>query len=252
MIDIHTHILPHLDDGAKDTATSLALLQEQMAQGVTTVVFTPHYYGRKHSPTRFLEKRSEAYERLKGNIPSELNVRLGAEVHFSGINVPEYDEFCKLAIEGTTYLLLELPFTTKWTRELTEKIADFVYETGYTPIIAHVERYKEVLKKPTLVNELVEMGCLIQVNAQSFLDKKQKGFVFALVKHGLVHCIGSDTHDMDTRKPCLAEAKIAFEKEGCAEAWEYIQSNMQKVLSNEEVEVCQTLPIKKKLFGGYR
>ena len=251
MIDIHTHILPHLDDGAKDTATSLAIMQKQLAQGVKTVVFTPHYYGRKHPPARFLEKRNAAFERLKGSIPSDLNVRLGAEVHFTGINVPEYDELCKLAIEDTTYLLLELPFTTKWTRELTEKIADFVYETGYTPIIAHVERYKEVLKKPALVNELVEIGCLIQVNAQSFLDKKTKRFAFALVKHGLVHCIGSDTHDMEEREPCLAEAKGAFEKESLAEDWENIQDNMQKILSDEELELFVDGKVK-KVFGKYK
>lgn len=252
MVDIHTHILPHLDDGAKDTATSLAMLEEQLSQGVTTVVFTPHYYGRKHSPARFLEKRNEAYARLQERIPQGINVRLGAEVHFTGINVPEYEELCKLAIEGTTYILLELPFTTKWTRELTNIIADFVYETGYTPIIAHVERYKEVLKNPELVNELVELGCLIQVNAQAFLDKKQKGFALALVKRGLMHCIGSDSHDLEERKPCLAEAKEVFKQEGFAEAWEIIQENMRKVLSNEEVEVCQATPIKKRLFGGYR
>ena len=251
MIDIHTHILPHLDDGAKDTATSLAILQEQRSQGVTTMVFTPHYYGRKHPPVRFLERRNDAYARLKDRIPSDLDVRLGAEVHFTGINVPDYDELCKLAIENTTYILLELPFTTKWTHELTEKIADFVYETGYTPIIAHVERYGEVLKKPALVNELVEMGCLIQVNAQSFLDKKTKSFAFALVKHGLAHCVGSDTHDMEERKPCLMDAKAAFEKEGLSKEWETIQNNMQKVLSNEEVEVSVD-GIVKKFLGKYK
>ena len=251
MIDIHTHILPHLDDGAKDTATSLAIMQEMLSQGVTTAVFTSHYYGRKHSPTRFIQKRNEAYERLKTHIPAGLNARLGAEVHFSGINVPEYDELCKLAIEGTTYILLELPFTTKWTRELTELIADFVYETGYTPIIAHVERYKEVLKKPSLVNELVNMGCLIQVNAQSFLDKKTKNFAFALVKHGLVHCIGSDSHDMDTRKPCLIAARAAFEQAGYIAEWEKIQENMKKVLANEEVDVSGYGMVK-KFFGKYK
>ena len=251
MIDIHTHILPHLDDGAKDTATSLAILKDQLSQGVGTVVFTPHFYGRKHSPVRFLEKRNAAYARLKEQIPPELNVRLGVEVHFTGINVPEYEELCKLAIEGTTYLLLELPFTTKWTRELTEKIADFAYETGYTPIIAHVERYNEVLKKPALVNELVDMGCLIQVNAQSFLEKKTKGFAFALVRHGLVHCVGSDTHDLENRIPCLSAAKVAFEKEGLIAAWDIIQDNMQKVLSNEEVALAVEGRVK-KFLGKYR
>lgn len=251
MIDIHTHILPHLDDGAKDTATAAALLQTQMQQGVRSVVFTPHFYGKKNSPQRFLEKRDHAFANIEQIIPEGLEVRLGAEVHFTGVNVPEYDALCSLAIEGTKYILLELPFTTKWTKGVMQKIADFVYETGYTPIIAHVERYREVLKNPVLVNEFVNMGCLIQVNARSFLEKREKSFVFALLKHGLVHCVGSDTHDLDERKPCLAEAKRAIENAGYGEEWAKIQCIMQDILADNKVETQYASPVK-KFFGKYR
>lgn len=251
MIDVHTHILPHIDDGAKDLTTAKALLQEEQAQGVSCVVFTPHYYGRKYSPQSFLEKREEAFSQIKDFLPQGLQVKLGAEVHFSGVNVPEYDKLCSLAIEGTKYILLELPFTEKWRDNLLNKVSDFVCETGYTPIIAHVERYSEVRKTPSIVNELIEMGCLIQINASSFWDKKDKGFAFALLKHGLVHCIGSDAHDTDLRVPCLAEAKQTFEKAGFAESWEEIQSNMQKILSDEKVEAISYAPVK-NFFGLYR
>ena len=251
MIDIHTHILPHLDDGAKDTATAKAMLQMQAEQGVQCIVLTSHYYGRKHSPQRFLEKRSEAFARIQDKIPTGIELRLGAEVHFTGVNVPEYDGLCSLAIEGTKYILLELPFTTKWTKDILAKVADFVYETDFTPIIAHVERYSEVLKKPILVNELVDMGCLIQVNARSFLDKKTKGFAFALLKHGLVHCVGSDSHDITDRAPCLIEAKEEIEGAGYAGAWVKIQENMQNILDNKKVETEYAAPVK-KFLGKYR
>ncbi len=251
MIDFHTHILPCLDDGAKDVETATKMLQSELEQGVQTVVFTSHYYGKTISPSAFLEERKKAMDSLQPYIPSALNVRLGAEVHFTGINLPDYDQLCHLAIEGTRYILLELPFTTKWTEILVDRIYDFGYETGLIPIIAHVERYLEVLRKPSILSDLVGMGCLLQVNARAFTDKWERSLAFALLKRGWVHCIGSDAHDMDMRAPCLATAKKAFEETGGLQEWEQIQATMAKILDNKEVFCPKADPIK-KFFGKYR
>ncbi len=250
MIDIHTHILPHLDDGAKDTATAVAMLQAELAQGVDKVVLTSHFYGKRHSPQRFLEKRAEAFARLKEKIPQGIELYLGAEVHFTGVNTAEYEELCRLAIGDTKFILIEFPFTTVWTKSLMEKLSEFIYETGYTPIIAHVERYREVQKKPSIVSELAEMGCLMQVNADSFLQKRERGLAFALLKRGWVHCIGSDTHDMAERAPRLAEAKAEIEKAGYAHLWERAQEIAFRVLEGEQVRVERCKPVK-KFFGKY-
>lgn len=250
MIDFHTHILPHLDDGAKDTATSVKMLSAEIAQGVTTVLCTPHYYG-KRTPEKFLSQRDGMYQHLQGNIPDGITLRLGAEVHFTGINVPEYEQLCKLSIDGTKYILIELPFVAKWTNRLLPALADFVYDTGYTPVIAHVERYREVLKKPAIVSQLIDMGCLIQVNARAFLEKRERKFAFALLKHGFVHCIGSDAHDLDRRSVDLLNAKKAVETAGYGNEWERAQSIMQMILQGEEVRVSLGEPIK-KFFGLYR
>ena len=251
MIDIHTHILPHLDDGAKDTEHALAILRMEAEQGVDEVVFTPHFYGKHRSPEQFLEKRNAAYARLQDKFPTELKTRLGAEVHFTGRNMPENDVLCRLAIEGTKYILIEFPFTTAWTGELLDKLNDFILDTGYTPIIAHVERYSEVQKKPALVSELVHMGCLIQVNVGSFLDKREKKLAFAILKHGFVHCLGSDTHDPISRKPNWLEAKAAVENAGYLSEWERAEEIMRSVLANEEVVPEMGAPIK-RIFGFYR
>lgn len=248
MIDIHTHILPHMDDGAKDSRVSVAMLKAELAQGVHTVLLSPHYYGRRHSPAKFIERRNAAFERLKDKIPEGINVRLGAEVHFTGINVLETDDFCSLAIEGTKYVLVELPFDTAWHGEILDRLAALIEETDYTPIIAHVERYDEVLKNPAIVSKLVNMGCLIQVNSYAFIEKKEKQITFALLKHGLIHCIGTDAHDMAERKPNLAEAKAAIEQAGFAKEWEQIQQNMRNVFAGERVEVLPTTPVKKFLW----
>ena len=251
MTDLHTHVLPHLDDGAKDEATARALLQAEVEQGVKNIVLTPHFYGKRHSPAQFLEKRNKIFEKIKADIPQNLQVRLGAEVHFTGINVPKYSELCKLAIEGTKYILLELPFTSKWTYELTSILAEFVEETEYTPIIAHVERYHEVLKNPALVTDFVEMGCLIQVNAEAFINALSRKFAFALMRHGLVHCLGSDTHDLELRVPNLAEAKAIVDEAGYTQEWEQAQTIMQQILAGEKVKIPAYSPVK-KFLGRYK
>ena len=250
MIDFHTHILPHLDDGAKNTDMAAAMLQSLCEQGVKTVLFTPHYYGKRSNPEDFIKRRNDIFEHIKAKIPDGLETRLGAELHFTGINMPEPEELCKLAIEGTSCILVEFPFTEVWTSELLGKLSDFIRETGYTPIIAHIERYSEVRKKPSIVSDLMEMGCLIQVNAPAFLGGRERKFAFALLKHGFVHCIGTDSHNMDNRAPDLLLAKKAVEKAGYAKAWERAENIMQDVLGGRQVCVECGNPIKKR-FGIY-
>ena len=250
MIDIHTHILPHIDDGAKDTETAKAMLQAELKQGVNTVVFTPHYYSRSNNPTRFLLQRKEAFEHMKPHLPDGLTYRLGAEVHFTGHGITNYEELSKLAIEGTKYIIFELPFAVRWSDGLLDEIYEFTSETGYTPIIAHIERYKDVLDRPALVTEFLEMGCLLQVNAQAFFNKMTKNFAFALLKHGYVHCIGTDAHDMQMRTPELLEAKELIKNAGYAEEWERAQAIMGHILADEKVSVPVDGPIK-KFLGKY-
>ena len=250
MIDIHTHILPHMDDGAKNTRMSVAMLEKLQQQGATTVVFTPHFYGRRSSPDEFFKRRNNMFEHIREQIPAGLETRLGAELHFTGINMPENDVLCKFAIDGTKYVLVEFPFTTVWTGSLLERLSQFVYDTDYTPIIAHVERYQEVQKKPSLLADLVNMGCLLQVNTTSFLQKQDKKLAFTLLKHGFVHCLGTDAHDTENRAPDYIQAKQAIEAAGYGADFQRIQENMQAILRNERVNVPEYRPLK-KILGFY-
>lgn len=249
MVDLHTHILPHIDDGAKDTEMSAAMLKAEKKQGVSTVVLTSHYYGKKRSPAEFIEHRNSLYDHIKPRIPSDLKVLLGAEVHFTGVNNAEYGELCKLAIEGTKYILIEFPFTNAWTKSLLDRLNDFIYYTDYTPIIAHAERYREIWKKPSLITELVSMGCLIQVNISSFVDKRVKKLAYAMLKHGYVHCLGTDAHDMSVRAPDWS-VKEKLLDEGYSAEWNRAQEIMEKVVAGEQVRVEIGKPVK-KFLGKY-
>lgn len=249
MIDFHTHVLPQMDDGAANEKETKEMLEEAKKQGVTTVLLTSHYYGKRKSPAQFLEKRAQSYELLKPLVPEGMDVRLAAEVHFTGDSFVSFEDICKLKIEGTRYVLLELSFTSKWLKNLPEKLSDFITETGYVPILAHAERYDEFAKNPARLFEFVSMGCLVQVNADAFLQKKTRSMAFAMLRHGLVHCIGTDMHNLTDRPPTMAAAKAAFEEAGEGEAFERLQENMARILANKYVKV-QATPMK-KFLGKY-
>lgn len=234
MIDIHTHILPNIDDGADDTSASAELLQMEAEQGVKEVVFTPHYYGKK-TVEEFLEKREIARKSIEEYIPRGMKVRCGAEILLTGINDPTDEVICSLAIEGTKCVMFELPFSSRWSERLLDRISDFIAETGYTPIIAHVERYHEALENPEIITYLAQIGCLIQVNTHAFLNKNTRRFALALMKHGLVHCIGTDAHNTEDRAPDYAEAKEFIRKKNRLDEFTNAQWCMKKILAGESL-----------------
>lgn len=246
MTDIHTHVLPRIDDGAPDRETAARMLEELRSQGVTTVVLTPHYYGRFHSPRAFLNKRKEAYEKIRDTVPQGTNVRLGAEVHFSDAFAGN-EQSAQLAIEGTRYVLIELPFPSEWNNLLFRKIRYFMDETDCVPIIAHFCRYLQVRKNPALLSDLAAMGCLLQVNASAFLDPKDRRLIFAAMKHNLVHCIGSDCHNLTDRAPDYKAAIDAAEKAGFKDKIEEIQQTMKDILADRDVVRKTSRPVKKFL-----
>ena len=250
MIDMHTHVLPNLDDGAKNEQEAARLLRLDYAQGVHELVFTPHYYGKKRSVERFLADRNEVAEKIREHVPAGMKTRLGAEVYLTGINDPDNEALCALAIEGTNCVLVELPFFERWSKSLLLKIYGFMAATGYRPIVAHIERYREIVKKPTLVNFLVKIGCYIQLNTGAFLDKRTQKLAFLLLKHGLVHCLGTDTHNEAERAPDYEKAKALVKEKGFSKEWTLVQTRMRQILRNQNVEnACSPI---KKVFWWYK
>ena len=250
MIDFHTHVLPGIDDGAESVEISLGLIQLELEQGVKQILFTPHYYGQKFSPERFLENRKKAFEKISERIEG-VKVKLAAEVHFSEEKIVSNSSLCRLAIENTKYILLELPFTASWTEKLWFRLRDFISDTGYTPIIAHVERYAEIRKNPAYLSVLADMGCLIQVNTRAFISEKTSNMALTMLKKGLVHCLGTDAHNLTDRAPDYAQAKSVIEQAGETGRFEKIQEIMQKILNGERVEIEPYQPMKRFLNRYY-
>lgn len=250
MIDFHTHILPGIDDGAKDVSVSAAMLEMEKEQGVNEIVLTPHYYGKFYSPTDFVRRRAAAYEKLLAVAAGEFFFTLGAEIHFSD-TLSVNAECRKLAIGDTRYALVELPFGEKWSGSLLTRLRYFMDETELTPVIAHICRYPQLRKNPEALLRLAEMGCLLQVNASAFCDKDSSGFVFAALKHNLVHCLGSDCHNVTNRAPDLKRAEEAIAQAGYADRLEEIGRIMKCVTEDRLVKCAAATPVK-KFFNRYR
>ncbi len=203
MTDLHTHILPEMDDGSASVAESLTLLQMEWDQGVRTVALTPHFYRWRESAETFLARRQQSFDRLRAALPSEApSLLLGAEVAWFP-TLASYEPLEKLCLGGSGCFLLELPLSP-WPAKLPDQIYDLTCATGLTPILAHVERYLPTQRREQL-EELTSMGLPMQMNADSLLRPFRRGKCLKLLSHGQWF-LGSDCHNTAARPPRLAKA----------------------------------------------
>ncbi len=250
MLDLHTHILPNIDDGSSDIETSIKMMEILKADGVTDVVFTPHFYWHQTSVEKALLRRNAAYESIKGDIPQGLKVHLGMEVQFTQLPI-NYSALDGMRIEDGKYVLLELPYTKEFSNVLFKNLEEFIYQTGAYPIIAHTERYEAVARHPEIVALLIDLGCKIQVNCSSIEVVKNFSLVDAMLRRGQVHFLGTDAHNLDTRPPHYAAAVRKIESEYSKELVERIESNSKNLLENKPFNAIRTQPIRKWL-GKYK
>lgn len=219
MLDFHSHILPGIDDGSRDQSESLQLLDNLRKQNVYRVIATPHFYAHQHTPDQFLERRAASYHSLeKYDLQQFPKIHLGAEVlYFDGMS--RTDETMALRIQGTELLLVEMPFCT-WNKQCISEILSLNEREDCTVVLAHVERYLSFQKR-TVLKELLERGIKMQANAEFFLSWKTKRYALKLLQNGVIHFLGSDCHNMDSRPPRIGEAMDYIQKKlGCdAAAW---------------------------------
>ena len=228
MIDFHSHILPFMDDGAENLEMSAKMLELSKSQGINTIVATPHFYIKKGTVEEFLEKREDSFNKLK--VYTEENkldvpeIILGAEVAFSE-EVISID-ISKLCIEGTNFVLLELPFTyfNKW---IYDEIYSMSMKNGVDFILAHIERYVGNRNDFSSVKPFFDLDMLIQVNADTFIDKHSKKIIQTLFKKYRIDLIGSDAHNLEKRVSNMDKAIAIIKKK-------YGENTLQKIMNNGE------------------
>lgn len=250
MIDVHTHILPGIDDGAKDKEEALGILRSLKEQGVKKVVLTPHYYGKKHSPQQFIERREAAFAEIREELPEGIECYLGAEVHFTPELFVSDGELSALTIQNTRYLLTELPFETNWNEALFHRLHRFIRNTECFPVLAHVERYEEVRRDPNILERFIGCGCLVQVTGEAFLEKHTRSLAFALLQHGYVHFLGSDAHNLTDRPPIVEAVAGELRSSGGTDALKWIDENAERMLGNYRIRKTQRSKIR-RCFGKY-
>lgn len=235
MIDFHTHILPGIDDGASSPEESVALLDDLSRQGVDTVLLTSHYYGRRRNVRTFLSEYESAFQRLKGVYRGGMSLIRGAECNIATCANSDFGELKGLALGGSSYILTELSFEKKWTEELWDRVDNLLIE-GLTPVIAHVELYPAVRKHRDNAVRLAEMGCVLQINCDSLLNRKFKKILDFLFANGLAGCLGSDTHNVTSRPPRYEAAVREIETRYGKDALCKLQSTMREILVTTKAE----------------
>lgn len=232
MIDFHSHVLPRLDDGSKSSDMSVKMLEISASHGITTMVATPHFYISHSNVEPFLNHREGSYQALMRKI-KELGrdlpeIRLGAEVYYFS-NLSALPDIEKLCIQGTSHLLLEMPFE-KWSEKTLREVEKLIYDRRITPIIAHLDRYLPWQQGTGSVNELISMGAVIQLNGEYINGFLTKTKALNLIKSGVVSLLGSDCHNLDKRAPNLDKSFDIIKKRLGQEALDRIDGCGREIL----------------------
>ncbi len=197
MVDIHCHIISNVDDGAKDNTMAIDMLKNAVRNGTDKIVLTPHYFrGRYNVEIAEVKEEFIKLKMLAKVNGINIDMYLGQEVYYTNKILEYYENGIIGTINDTRYMLIELPMMEF---DLDEIIGD-LYELivrGIVPIIAHPERYKPFVKKPYLINRLIEEGCLFQLNVGSItggFGKEAKKLAKIFLKNNIYSFVGSDAH----------------------------------------------------------
>lgn len=237
--DFHSHILPGMDDGAQNTHMSVEMLKKLYDDGVETVVLTPHFYRKDENISCFLERRAASYEKLCDAVEGMENcprLLLGAEVYFYP-SLSSDPDFGKLSVEGTDYILLELPFEHFY-HNFFSGYSKFINNCSQKLILAHIERYTAFGNTGEEFEQLLNFGkAVCQLNCRSAAEMglfgKRK--TAKLIKDGFISVLGTDAHNMDNRPPLFGKAENKIISKFGQEEFSRICRNSAAILDNAPI-----------------
>lgn len=235
LIDIHTHILPGLDDGASNDEDSLRMARVAYEDGITAIIATPH-----HANGVYLNTAAGVIEHVQtlnlklAEVGLPITISPGQEIRVHDDLLDAWQRGELLPLASSKYVLLEMPSS-----RIPQTMGDLVHELGVMglrPIIAHPERNAEVVSHPERLEELIDLGAYAQVTTHSLLGgfgKRIEQSAWALMKQGNIHIVSSDAHHVERRGFRMGEA-YSFIERTMGEQWSaYLQANANAVLSNE-------------------
>lgn len=251
MIDIHCHILPGIDDGAKNLTVSLDMAKLAVSEGIHTIIATPHLVRNRYENYKdtIITKVEELNALLKDE---KINLKIlpGQEPRIDGDLLLGRNKGEVITLAGTNYIFIEFP--SAHVPRYTEQLFYDIQLNGMIPIIVHPERNQEIMEHPNILYHLVEKGALSQITAASLcgsLGKKIKNFSEQLIEHNLAHFIASDAHNIGTRPFRMVEAFDHLRSKFGQDIEFLFKENAERLL--EEKNVYKELPVemtKKKRF----
>ncbi|TMW72239.1 tyrosine-protein phosphatase [Alteribacter natronophilus] len=252
MIDLHSHILPGVDDGAATMEDALAMARAASQEGIRTIVATPHHQNGKYTNerTEIIDAVRELNVVLKDN-HIELDVLPGQENRIYGELIEDFRNGEILPLNESKYLFVELP-SNRIPRFTNQLFYDIQVE-GLQPIIVHPERNQEIMKHPERLYELVKNGALTQVTATSVagrFGKKIQKLSEDLIEANLTHIVASDAHSMEGRGFAMREAYDRIEQEFGNQMVYLFQENAELIIENSQVMIEPPQKVKQKKFLG--
>ncbi|ATF70906.1 tyrosine-protein phosphatase [Enterococcus sp. FDAARGOS_375] len=252
MIDLHCHILPGIDDGAEDLEASIAMAEKAISQGITHILCTPH-----HNNGRYCNPKSDVIS-LVSYLQSELDKRQlplivleGQEVRITGDLIDDIAQDLILFTDlDDTYILIEFPSID--VPIYTNKIFFELFQMGKTPVIVHPERNAYFREDPNNLIPFLDMGCLAQLTAPSYVGKFGKDIqrtAKQMVAHNLVQMVASDAHGVKKRTFYMEEAYIQIAKDFGKDKVMKMQQVSKDLINGDEIDYPQYIKIKKKKFG---
>ncbi len=209
-VDIHSHILPEMDDGAQDLRQALQMLEKASGEGISHMIATPHYkQGKYRANSRTVLERTKLLQEAARKQGIPIRLYPGTEILYHGELEEKFDRGELCTLNHSEYALIEFMPLEEF--HYIRNAADQLLGMGYRPVLAHVERYRCLLKDADKVREIKGMGCRIQVNAGSVtgqFGRPARRFVRKLIQAELVDYLGTDAHDLNKRAPLM---------NGCAE-----------------------------------
>ena len=192
--DVHSHLLPGIDDGSRRLAESEEILARLKEDGIEYLAFTPHFYPAQNSIDRFLDRREGSLRRLSESpLFASFHTTVGAEVYLTE-SLFNHDGIERLSYRDTGLILTELEYGVPWSRATERRLERLINDFSLTPVLAHIERFSDLLNVPERVAYLRDMGCLCQMNLQGFAQIFRKRKMLRLVREDMVDFLGQDLH----------------------------------------------------------
>jgi len=233
MIDCHAHILPGVDDGAETLDEAMAMARRAVGEGITHMIATPHYVPERFDP-RWVGPAFAVLQKALLNAGVPLAISLGNELPLDAEGVKALEEGRCLPLGGSSHVLVELPSSKMYPIHDT-----WLYELGlmgFTPVLAHVDRYPYLTEEPATLRRLLAAGCVSQMNASAILRPETRRSAMQLISAELVHLVATDCHSTVSRPPALKDAfAIVAKAVGIAMAEDLFSNNGERLLAKQAV-----------------